>query len=340
MWIRIGRLWTLAALLVLCCGEPGDAPSPPAAPDDPPAWRPAFDASATGWLLNVWGPSPDDLYAAGGRPDHGLVMHHDGASWSPLALGLDVPLLNWIHGFGAADITIVGNEGTIIHWDGVAWSRQETPSRQDLWGVWGSAPDDLWAVGGRGLDEGDATLLHFDGRAWGSVGLPALRRANVFAFYKVWGTSRDNVYVVGQRGAVLHWDGRAWSEELAGASDDLISIWGTGPGHIVAIGGRGNGVVSVWDGISWTTRSLAPEPGLNGIWLDDDRVAHVAGNGGTLLRLDLETFDTRDEPSGTLLDVHAIFGVGGKLTAVGGSLTSEAGPYLGVALTRAMGEEE
>jgi hypothetical protein len=330
------RLALALVASLAACGEAG-VPHPP---ETPPAWRPAFDASATGWLLDVWGTSPTDLYAAGGRPDRGLVMHSDGTSWTAVPLGLDVPLLNWIHGFGPGDITIVGNSGTVIHWDGSRWGRQETPTRQDLWGVWGASPDDLWAVGGSGLSAGDATLLHFDGRGWSAVRPPPLQRANVFAFYKVWGTASDNAYVVGQRGAVLHWNGGSWSEELAGASDDLISLWGTGPDHIVAVGGRGNGVASVWDGVAWTTRSLAPEPGLNGIWFDDDRVAHLAGNGGALVRLDLETFATQDEPSGTTLDVHSIFGLGGVLTAVGGSLTSERGPYLGVALTRPKGGDE
>lgn len=45
-------------------------------------WTQAFDTTNTGWLLNAWGSSPNDVYAVGGRADGGVVMHFDGAPGS------------------------------------------------------------------------------------------------------------------------------------------------------------------------------------------------------------------------------------------------------------------
>lgn len=330
--------FALVLLSLAGCPETVDPPDG----GGPTSWAPTFDAASAGWLLNTWGPSPDDLYAVGGTAAKGAVMHFDGTRWSPVTLGVDTPLLNWSFGFGAKDVTIVGAAGTVLHWDGQAWTKQAAPTTQDLWGVWGAAPDDLWAVGGGGLAAGQATLLHYDGATWTSQVLPALQRPNVWQLLKVWGTSAENVYVVGQRGVVLHFSAGAWKEELVGASDDLVSLWGTGPDHIVAVGGRSNGIASVWNGTSWHTESLAPLPGLNGVWMRTPGKAHIAGAYGTLGVLDLATLQVTTADPGTKLDFHSVFGdTQGHLYAVGGNLAS-ANPatYVGLAYTRVLGAEE
>ncbi len=297
-------------------------------------WNLAFDAQQVGWFLNVWGSSEDNLYAAGGTPDNGVLMRWDGTAWTEVLLDTEVPLLTWAFGFGANDITVVGNEGTIVHFDGAVWTLQETPTEQDLWGVWGAAPDDLWAVGGRGRAAGEATLLHYDGSRWSEVEVPPLERANVWAFFKVWGTSASNVYVVGQRGAVLHYDGVGWREELVGASDDLVSLWGTGPDNIVAVGGRGAGIVSRWNGSEWRTESLSPLPGLNGVWMGADGVAYAVGTVGTLIALEPGTFEYEQSFAATTLDFHGIFSAGERLVAVGGNLFAVEPPFQGIAFER------
>ena len=322
-----GGGWRRALCLVLAagCGGGGGAD-----------WSPAFEPDA--WLVNVWGPAEDDLYAVGGEPGDGAVVHFDGDTWEPLDLGIEVELLTWAYGFGPNEITAVGSGGTIIHFDGAAWEQQASPTAEDLWGVWGAAPDDVWAVGGRGRMAGQATLLHFDGDAWSLVELPPLQRAGVNAFFKVWGTSADNVYAVGQRGAVIHYDGAVWSEELVGASDDLVSLWGTGPDLIVAVGGRAAGIVSVWDGEEWETRSLAPLPGLNGVWTDSATEFRVVGTLGTLLTFDPTTFDYVEESAPTADEFHAVFSAAGeRAVAVGGNLQALEGPYRGIAFERDLG---
>jgi len=123
-------------------------------------WVEAFDAAELGWLLSTWGPASDDRYAVGGSLTDGLIMHYDGASWTRLTGIGDPPLLNWVHGLGADDIFVVGAGGTALHFDGATWSTMETPTEENLWGVWAAAPDDVYAVGGRGAARIDATINH------------------------------------------------------------------------------------------------------------------------------------------------------------------------------------
>jgi len=308
---------------------------------EPPTWETEFEAEDLGWLLNVGGPSENDLYAVGGSPDEGLMMHYDGSTWSPVDLPAATPLLNWVHALAANDIFAVGNQGTVLHFDGTAWTAQTTGVDRNLWGVWGAASNDLWAVGGNGMEEGQATILRYDGSTWSTVDAPMLERPRVYAWFKVWGTSASDVWLVGQRGAVLHWDGSALTEHLVGINDDLIALWGTGPDNVVIVGGRGNGVVAAWDGSTWRSSPLAPLPGLNGVWMRNDGVAHVVGIRGTTAVIDVATLDYVEHPTDTLLDLHAVFSTGnGPLISVGGSLASPSAPFRGVAVSRPLLADE
>ncbi len=158
------KSWRAAALAVVFgCSDPEPVLQ---------GWAAAFDARDAGWLMNVWGPRGDALFAVGGRPSEGRVYRYDGRAWSRVPLGVDVPLLNWVWGFGADDVTAVGNGGTVLHWDGRAWTRQPTPRAENLWGVWGASSSDLWAVGGNGAADDRPVLLHWDGAAWSDVAIP------------------------------------------------------------------------------------------------------------------------------------------------------------------------
>lgn len=331
------RFASLALLLPVLAACPDESSTP--TPDT--AWKQAFDAESTGWLLSVWGPSPTELFATGGSPDAGVVMHFDGSSWAPLDLPPGTPLISWSYGFAADDVTFVGDAGTILHYDGASFEAQPSSTTENLWGTWGASPSDLWAVGGSGRTGGVPTLLHYDGAAWTTVPLPTLQKANVNALFKVWGTDATNVYAVGQRGTVLHYDGTQWNEELVGASDDLISLWGTDASHVYAVGGRGNAIVSRFDGKEWRTQSLAPLSALNGVFMRTPGVVHVVGISGTIATIDGETLTTIERESfDTSLDLHATFAVDGTLYAVGGSLASTQPPYRGIALRRELTAEE
>jgi len=319
----------------------GACPAPPADPPLDTTWHEAFDATSTGWLLSIWGPAPDDLYAAGGEPGHGVLVHFDGDAWAEVTLPEATPLLSWLYGFSTDDFTLVGDGGTILHFDGQSFTAQASSTDENLWGVWGATHDDLWAVGGGGRSGDTATLVHFDGASWSPVDLPPFQKANVRALYKVWGTGADNVYAVGQYGTVLHYDGNAWKEELVGANDDLISLWGTSPSNIYAVGGRGNGIISRFDGSEWHTEGLAPLPGLNGVFMRAPNVVHVVGITGTIATIDATTLQPiAQDPWSTALDLHATFAIDGKMYAVGGSFASLQPPYEGLALERGLDAEE
>lgn len=315
----------------------------PTDPDPPatPPWAEAFPARDFGWLLGVWGPPGGAVYAVGGSPDAGRIQRKVGATWSELSIGLDAPLLNWAHGFSDQDFTVVGNHGTILHYDGQRFTQSATVTDQNLWGVFGATPDDLWAVGGDGFLDGQATILRNRGQGWTKVPVPTLQHPDVFAFFKVWGSAADDIYIVGQRGVVLHWDGAALTELFVGTGEDLVTVYGLSKDRVAIVGGRANGELITWDGTAWKREQLIPLPGLNAVWFRNPNQVHVGGQSGTLATFNWSTRNFVQEVTDADLDIHALYGdQNGELHAVGGSLLSSRAPYLGLALTRALSDNE
>src|SRR5579863_5911400 len=67
-----------------------------------------------------------------------------GWCWSnPLPSG---DTLDGVWGSGPDDVWAVGN-GTIIHWDGEAWSSRVSGTDEPLLAIWGDGADDIWATG-------------------------------------------------------------------------------------------------------------------------------------------------------------------------------------------------
>jgi hypothetical protein len=44
----------------------------------------------------------------------------------------------------------VGFGGTILEWNGTAWTAQNSGTTNSLTGVWGADANNVWAVGGTG----------------------------------------------------------------------------------------------------------------------------------------------------------------------------------------------
>lgn len=316
-----------AALLVTATACSGDGAAAGSSVD----WDVAH--TSTHWWMSAHASAPDDQWIAGGTATDGEILHFDGESFQMVDHGAAVGLLNWVHGFDDGGLVVVGNDGAVLRSeDGEAWVSEGPATDQDLWGVWGASVDDVWAVGGDPAG-GEATILRDTGRGFEPMAIPDLQRPGVNVFFKVWGSGPDDVYVVGQNGAVLHWDGTALEELFVGVSQDLIGVWGDGPDRVVVVGGRTNGAAAIWDGQSWSNPDLARFPGINGVWVGDD-IAYVVGDRGAAGTIDLDTGEIAIDLVDTPVSLHAVNGTATTVTAVGGDFaTGPGGPFLGQVLS-------
>jgi len=83
----------------------------------------------------------------------------DTDEWLAL-LNDDTNNLNGIWGDGTGNLWAVGEGGTILYYNGSAWSTQESGTVYGLYGIWGADALNIWAVGGMGTilysnDSGD-----------------------------------------------------------------------------------------------------------------------------------------------------------------------------------------
>jgi hypothetical protein len=301
-------------------------------PDAGLEWREAL-GGLDGALLSMWGPSATDLWAVGGPLGNAgfdsLVVRYDGASWKRVSPG-KTDSFWWVHGTSATDVWLVGEKGRITHWDGNAFTEMTSGTDATLFGVWAAAPDDVWAVGGTpdSTTGTNTVVLHWDGKTW-SPDATLVEPLRV-AFFKVWGSSKDDIYVVGEAGVIWHRVQGTWKKEGAGlATGRLTTVAGCNANEVYAVGGRD---LLVSDGTTWK-RADNIDPllilnDLNGVSCGPNGVV-IVGNGSLKLRLmkppgidPTKRWET-DFGSEPLVDLHGawadptgvFWGVGGQFAA-------------------------
>ncbi len=161
------------------------------------------------------------------------------------------------------------------YWDGTSWARTATHVKgwAGFWGVSGSGPRDVWAVGSHSLDRPVALIEHWNGARWRFVSSPIdLTRPE--QLLGVWAASPTDAWAVGYRGKhplIEHWNGLEWRVVRTPAPPNgggFESIAGSGPKDIWAVGFRGPAgwypafgtLVEHWDGSRW---SIAHAPGAS-----------------------------------------------------------------------------
>lgn len=244
-------------------------------------------------VMGIWGRSSNDLFAI----TDGSMLHHDGAKWRRLMGGSNVqwngvwvaengeafavnekgierrdatgwqPMIGQgglaIWGRSSSDVYIVGGEGTINHYDGSEWRPMQSGTTQELRGIWGT--DDRTIVAGQSV------ILSNDGGGWVQMqgDIPQVE------YRGVWGTSNDNVFVVGGAGTILHYDGAEWTPMKTGQDAALAGVWGSSETDVYAVGENAPfdgptryiaATILHFDGTAWTRIHSEGIPTLKAVW--------------------------------------------------------------------------
>jgi hypothetical protein len=233
--------------LITACGGGGGGPD----------WQTLASGEKSS-LLSIWGTSPSDVWVAGGRSElqgGPTILHLAGEKWSRVDSGQHGIDLWWVFGFEGGDVFFTGSGGAILRYHDGTFERMTTPRSGIIFGLWGAAPNDLWAVGKGDDDKG--IVWRYDGATWHDADLPPMLPGIVL---KVHGQRTDDVWISCADGVALHWDGTALTRIPTSVTSSLFSIVTT-PDTVIAVGGyMGQGQIVENSGAGWTTQqpSLIP----------------------------------------------------------------------------------
>jgi hypothetical protein len=232
----------------------------------------------------IAGSGPSDLwtaarsYNAPSKPH--LTLHWNGTIWEELA---DTVLAPRFSDRPGSHFRWSGYDANIPHRDSLAapWVPSVQGPLFELRGIWGTDPDNLWAVGERG------TILRRSRGSWSPVSSPSSG-----ALMAIWGAAADQLWAVGSDG-ILASDGMRWVTLSTGVRD-LLAISGSGPRDVWA---AGKNRLLHFDGLGWTTVSttfggrVLFARGPSDAWLvDDSAVRHFDGTTWQLMPLPSDTF--------------------------------------------------
>ena len=241
----------------------------------------------------------------------------NGAQWVNTGCrGLGPPNDPFVFGFGIwgfanGSYVTVGSEGR-FRFDGALPMNGSTGTSVTLYGVWGSSPTNIYAVGELGH------IMHFNGANWTRVAnVPTVQTLNA-----IWGSAPDNIFVAGDFGTILHFDGAAWTVQATPTTAHLLGISGAGTNRAYAVGSRG--AIIRYDGSQWNAEASGTTSWLYGVASADNMVWAV-GDAGLILK--------RDLPGGNAISVSLVSSLNpaaaGAAITLTASVTGAAGAATG-----------
>jgi len=208
------------------------------------------ESTGTVDLYGIWGSSGSDIFAVGGTPgsttgNPGVIVHWNGSAWSSTTSLVN---LMSISGVGVGSATAVGEdggEGSATYVQGRPRSARDGLAAGTLHGTWQTSPG-AYAVG----DSGHLLFTTENGIP-GSWGTQTSNTTNTL--FAVWGSSTSNVYVVGDKGVILHTTNAGvgvtptWTKTTVGSSQ-LTSVWGSSDGDVYIGGAAPAAILHSTDG--------------------------------------------------------------------------------------------
>jgi hypothetical protein len=248
-----------------------------------------------GDLNVVFATAGDDLFVSAASG----VQHYEGSSW-------------FSSGYPAAPLHFWGNSsvlyastvaGTIVKLSGLSSFVQDFTATGQLWGVWGAAANDVFAVGGNG------NIYRYT-TSWNKMTNADTRTLN-----SVWGSGSTNVIAVGNAGAFLKYDG-SWNALTPGTTADLKEVWGASATNVFAVGT--GGTIIHYNGSTFTTMSSGTTRDLRGVFGTSATNVYAVGDVGTLLHYNGSTWTAI--PAGTGARLHDVWGTSASDIFVVGDL--------------------
>ncbi len=237
------------------------------------------------------------------------VEHFDGTNLTPtldlpstgyLLLGLEATSDQdvWLVG---GDYTIPGSDGRgyLTHYDGSGWTRTAV-APTGMIAVQNAPGLGTFAVGYNG------GLLRLS--AAPQPGFTDLRTGPAEDLSGTFGTSPTDMWAVGNKGTILHFDGHSVAPVSAGVTTDLSDVWGTSSTDVWAVGA--GGTVLHFDGHAFVPVASSTNVALRAVFTARPNDVWIGGDASTLLHWDGSALSPVALPGvptdATIYDIHGI----------------------------------
>lgn len=108
-----------------------------------------LETGTTANLNAVWGSSPTNVFFAGSSASGGVILRYNGAGFT--SANPTPRALRSIHGRSPNEVYAVGDLGTIVRFDGTAWSAENSGISDVLMDVWATSGGDVYVVGAQSV---------------------------------------------------------------------------------------------------------------------------------------------------------------------------------------------
>jgi hypothetical protein len=272
-------------------------------------------------------------------------------SFPPVALAVDwkglfpFPSPNEIFDGYTADgqiFYLVGSSGTILKYDGAAFTVMDCPTSLPLYAIDGTGPSDIWAVGGdtaTASKANRAVILHYDGTAWTRVQAPD-SEGTTFPFSDVYAVSPTDAWAVMEdQNRIARWNGNTWSimPTLPTFTDGFNKVCGVSHDAVWLVGDYNQ--IAFWNGSQFSDITLDPNQGygdFTACWAVNNNTLFTGYNTGGLRKFDSQgnyerishdqDIHTVSEITGTSENAVYFIGYGGFFVHYDGVTAKQAIP--------------
>jgi hypothetical protein len=237
----------------------------------------------------------------------GSLLHYDGVAWSRVSAAPSVPRVAALAGSGPSDVYVAGSNNRVFHFDGTSWTDLQSPA-PTITGIWSPGPGAVIVWGLSGA-------WQYAGGAWNATPLYSGRidaiagtgPADLFAFS-----------TIGNVSTIRHYDGATWTTQDQTTNNAVLSgIWAAGSSVAFAVGVPGTGInvplILRFDGSAWNDDNSSGVVGvrLASVWAADVDHAFAAGDNNTLLAREAGTWQIMcSTPYDRSLNLVAVHGSG------------------------------
>ena len=152
---------------------------------------------------------------------------------------------------------------------------------------------------------------------WQQASLPSSVTQDLYA---VWGSSDGDIYVAGESGTLIYWDGSTWQVITTNTLFDLTSLWELPDIAVFAAGDEGTLLLSYFGGTGWLafTPTDITDSRLNALWGSSVTNVYAIGSLGTILSFNGTSWEDVSPSITTGIDLYSIWGSTGNDIYVGG----------------------